>query len=182
MLLNYQIQHVPRRFIQIGSVDFTNEYMTLGREGVFDLYDPEFADFSAFAFMRNALERINGGINYRYGSSVRLVGGQIEDGSIKYKDGQLVVEGKFLAAAVIGISLVNGYGTLRSSIPIVVDDILSVVEFAAQTADMANIYFNVGDTNEISREVKPYLPFVTRRRLEDEEDQEMNYNDDVFRP
>lgn len=170
MQLGYQIQRTPRAFLEIGRAGFLSYDGSLDRPGRIELYDPEFSDVQEFRHMKWTLTEINSNIHARYGSSVRLVGGNLSDGSIRFSDGKLVVEGKFLSALVIGGSLMTGYANIRQAIPVIYNDIHHVVRLAVEQLGMVDIGIEFRDERGVARDLLPYLPLDIRRE-EDFEDE-----------
>ncbi|WP_106727248.1 hypothetical protein [Pseudaminobacter soli (ex Li et al. 2025)] len=108
-----------------------------------------------FLRIETALERLH--------LAARVDGGVIERGSIRFKDGKLIIEvNSFIGAILALVPLIMGYPDLRQGIIELTKDISAAIE-GLQGLD---VNFAPLDPDSIAREIIPALPLDIRRRVE----------------
>ncbi|THV13743.1 hypothetical protein [Rhizobium rhizophilum] len=174
----YIIDRKPLGFLAVGDSSFYIQHARLDLPDVTRLFEPKYDWHPPIIMTRAIVRRINDVLNQKFGSSVRLVDGHVVDGSIRYQDGQLIIEGKFLQAAVVGISLVNGYATTVESIELILGQVHGAVTFASEQLGLDDFRTTFKDPRLVQRELDPFLP--PERRLQPKTFDIRNRYDDLI--
>ncbi|MBL8592251.1 MAG: hypothetical protein JNK01_06165 [Devosia sp.] len=110
-----------------------------------------------------AIMQIETLLEHRYGQTFRIADGVVSAGSIKFRDGQLIVTAPALAYILVGYSFVVGYPDLRSGVLAMLGDVNLAIETVAPM--FTSVLFAPQSPEKVADEVILFLPPDVQRRL-----------------
>ncbi|TXH83533.1 MAG: hypothetical protein E6Q77_04100 [Rhizobium sp.] len=122
------------------------------------------ADEKAYIELSNIREMMERALHERFRQSFAISGGTVEPGSIKFRNGELVITGPALALLVI-IQVISGYPDFREGVKQIVEDSRAVIEQVGSSAGAKDVIFDPADIDQVAAVIEPTIPQEVRDKI-----------------
>lgn len=103
-------------------------------------------------------------LHERLRQSFAISGGIVEPGSIKYRNGELVITGPALALLVV-IQMISGYSDFHDGGKQIVEDSRAIIEQVGSSAGAKDVTFHPPNMDQITAVIEPTIPQEVRDKI-----------------
>jgi hypothetical protein len=117
----------------------------------------QLVDDQAYSYLRSRISSFERELSERLGISASIVDGRVQSGSIRFRDGKLVVTSVALATMLTLGAAVSNYESLRTGVILIHGDIRNAIKYVAKHSKVEHPLFIPEAPEEILFQIQPFL-------------------------